>query len=303
MDQLRAALRSLAPQTPVWRGGMPQWMPASSLPELQPAPAMPAPRPAFPAPPPPMAPMGMYAPAPAVAASYAPARSEEPTLNPLVLSSAASPPPGGSREAEFAIAYFAPLVVIAILYLVAFAVGGGLASTDSQAGEAAGGVVFLVVMVPILILSLVGTFTGVVASIRRCHDLGQSGWLTLLTFVPCVNFGFLLYLLFAPGKPGAAMAMQPAAGGSKTGIIVVVAVAGLSADRGHRHRGRHRHSQPAAGARLGQRSDGHRRHPHDHRRRPPTSRPTTDYYDSPPVWPNPLGCLQTTPAGDPSSRP
>jgi len=37
---------------------------------------------------------------------------------------------------------------------------------------------------------------------RRLHDLEQSGWLTLLIFVPLVNFFFGLYLLFAPGTQG-----------------------------------------------------------------------------------------------------
>jgi len=37
---------------------------------------------------------------------------------------------------------------------------------------------------------------------RRLHDLEQSGWLTLLIFIPLVNFFFGLYLLFAPGTQG-----------------------------------------------------------------------------------------------------
>lgn len=35
--------------------------------------------------------------------------------------------------------------------------------------------------------------------IRRCHDLGKTGWLTLLIFVPVLNFFFYLYMLFAKG--------------------------------------------------------------------------------------------------------
>ena len=36
---------------------------------------------------------------------------------------------------------------------------------------------------------------------RRFNDLNKSGWLTLLLFVPLVNFATILYLLFTPGTP------------------------------------------------------------------------------------------------------
>jgi uncharacterized membrane protein YhaH (DUF805 family) len=40
----------------------------------------------------------------------------------------------------------------------------------------------------------------IVIGIKRCHDLGKSGWLYTLTMgVPVVNFGTGLYLLFAKG--------------------------------------------------------------------------------------------------------
>jgi mycoredoxin len=36
---------------------------------------------------------------------------------------------------------------------------------------------------------------------RRLNDLNQSGWLTLLFFIPVINIAATLYLLFAPGTP------------------------------------------------------------------------------------------------------
>lgn len=36
--------------------------------------------------------------------------------------------------------------------------------------------------------------------IRRLHDVGWSGWWTLLTLVPLVNLVLFLILLFMPGK-------------------------------------------------------------------------------------------------------
>lgn len=38
--------------------------------------------------------------------------------------------------------------------------------------------------------------------IRRCHDMGKSGWLTLLLFVPFVNMIWVLVLLFKKGTEG-----------------------------------------------------------------------------------------------------
>ena len=60
---------------------------------------------------------------------------------------------------------------------------------------------FLFWLVSILLsFILVGIFTGIVNYIRRWHDLGKSGWYTLLMFIPFVGFVTLLYLFFAPGE-------------------------------------------------------------------------------------------------------
>jgi len=58
-----------------------------------------------------------------------------------------------------------------------------------------GGGMILIVYVAIFAVSII-------LNRRRLHDLEQSGWLTLLIFVPLVNFFFGLYLLFAPGTQG-----------------------------------------------------------------------------------------------------
>lgn len=46
---------------------------------------------------------------------------------------------------------------------------------------------------------LVGFYTTIVGYIRRWHDRGRSGWMTLLSLIPIVGFVLFLYLLFAPG--------------------------------------------------------------------------------------------------------
>lgn len=43
---------------------------------------------------------------------------------------------------------------------------------------------------------IVGLWIGFAAQIKRCHDLGRSGWLSLLTLIPLINVGFQIYLLF-----------------------------------------------------------------------------------------------------------
>jgi uncharacterized membrane protein YhaH (DUF805 family) len=58
------------------------------------------------------------------------------------------------------------------------------------------GVVIFMIAVCMLI------YLGFAVTVRRCHDLGRSGWLTLLGFVPLVNLAFGLYLLFAKGQSG-----------------------------------------------------------------------------------------------------
>ena len=40
------------------------------------------------------------------------------------------------------------------------------------------------------------------AFIRRLHDIDKTAWLTLLVFVPIINFIFVLYLFFAKGTQG-----------------------------------------------------------------------------------------------------
>ena len=51
----------------------------------------------------------------------------------------------------------------------------------------------------LLALILIGIYTTIVAHIRRWHDLGRSGWWTLLFLIPLVNFIVFLCLLFTPG--------------------------------------------------------------------------------------------------------
>ena len=57
-----------------------------------------------------------------------------------------------------------------------------------------------VIWSPILMLVLIAGRTVLV--IRRLHDLGRSGWLSLVSLVPIVNWVLGIYLLFTKGQAG-----------------------------------------------------------------------------------------------------
>ena len=50
------------------------------------------------------------------------------------------------------------------------------------------------------ILIIIGVFS---ITIRRWHDLGFSGWFSVLNFIPIVNLFVGFYLLLKKGEPGA----------------------------------------------------------------------------------------------------
>ncbi len=60
---------------------------------------------------------------------------------------------------------------------------------------------FLITCLVSILLSfvLIGLYTMIVAYIRRWHDLGRSGWWTLLSLVPFVGWAAFLHLLTTPG--------------------------------------------------------------------------------------------------------
>jgi len=54
------------------------------------------------------------------------------------------------------------------------------------------------IYVLLMLISLIQYFP---LSVRRLHDINESGWYSLLTFVPISQF-FILYLMFKKGTPG-----------------------------------------------------------------------------------------------------
>jgi uncharacterized membrane protein YhaH (DUF805 family) len=56
------------------------------------------------------------------------------------------------------------------------------------------------IMLPVLGIAYLVSFFMI--NIKRWHDLDKSGWLSLLLFIPIVNFFVGIYLLFAKGAEG-----------------------------------------------------------------------------------------------------
>jgi uncharacterized membrane protein YhaH (DUF805 family) len=67
--------------------------------------------------------------------------------------------------------------------------------SDGGKAGSTGFAVALLVYSPVIAVSLI-------MAIRRLNDLDNSGWLSVLTLIPLINFFFGLYLLFAPGTTG-----------------------------------------------------------------------------------------------------
>jgi type IV pilus assembly protein PilA len=189
------ALRRLGPSTLVWREGLAQWVPAQTVPELAPAP--------WPAP-------------PAVPGPARPGSDAEPhTLNPLVLWRRCFAWSGRFSRSEFAVAHLGFVLLGLVVLGAAAALTAAAADDKNQNAWIPVGILALV-WIPIAFVVNVGS------TVRRLHDLGQSGWLALVLFVPCISLFFLVYLLAASGRE----ALAPAGSGTMpVGLLVGVVAA------------------------------------------------------------------------------
>ena len=59
---------------------------------------------------------------------------------------------------------------------------------------------FSFVLIVILLIAFVPAALAITC--RRCHDVGWSGWVQLVTAIPFVNIALALYLLLKPGDKG-----------------------------------------------------------------------------------------------------
>ncbi len=139
--------------------------------------------------------------------------SEPHTLNWFILFRRCLSPSGRFSRSQFAVAYIGS---VAAFWALAIGLMFGLQAAGLSEDSAAtvGGLVILAMM-PVVLITAVG------GSIRRWHDLGRSGWMVLLNFVPCVGVLVVLYLLFAPGTPDAGPAESTPVLAIVAGVLVL----------------------------------------------------------------------------------
>lgn len=87
--------------------------------------------------------------------------------------------------------YFGTGVVLAFIGFIVLATVAAM--TNGEGGGAS------LLAAPLFFVLIWASFA---SSIRRLHDLGMTGWLVLILFIPLVGSLFQFYLLFAPGDGG-----------------------------------------------------------------------------------------------------
>lgn len=55
----------------------------------------------------------------------------------------------------------------------------------------------------VLVIGVVAVILGWIQTIKRIHDFGKTGWLSLLSFLPFIKFPLALVLMIYPGTDGA----------------------------------------------------------------------------------------------------
>jgi uncharacterized membrane protein YhaH (DUF805 family) len=53
-----------------------------------------------------------------------------------------------------------------------------------------------------ILYALVVFIPGLAVAVRRLHDVGKSGWMLLISFIPLIGAIWLLVLMLTEGKPG-----------------------------------------------------------------------------------------------------
>lgn len=102
-----------------------------------------------------------------------------------------------------------------LMFVMGIIAGIAVAILTSVLGEAAMPVaiaIYSIFYIAIVVISII-------FSVKRLHDLNQTGWLSILLFIPVVGFFFYLYMLFAPGSGDANRFGNPPPPNT-TGVIV-----------------------------------------------------------------------------------
>lgn len=107
-----------------------------------------------------------------------------------------------SPRGRFArLAYLAWYLIASLIVAAIAIVGITIFGNINSAGDAASNINTASLLI-MAIAYIVFFYFAIVFTIRRLHDLNQSGWLSLLLLVPLVNVLFMLYVMIAPGTRG-----------------------------------------------------------------------------------------------------
>ena len=108
---------------------------------------------------------------------------------------------GRARRKEF----WSYMLLWFVAYFVLMYLDSALGLGGSATGYAEGGSVGFNMTGGVLsILFALGTLVpNIAVSVRRLHDVGKSGWMLLLAFIPLFGWLYLLFLYVQPGIVGA----------------------------------------------------------------------------------------------------
>lgn len=90
--------------------------------------------------------------------------------------------------------YILRVLLVSVLMGLINGVMGAMVESDSTALH--------VLSLLLLFVVLAGGVSSIMLAIRRWHDLGKSGWYTLLALIPLVNFFVTIYLWVKKGTEG-----------------------------------------------------------------------------------------------------
>ena len=100
-----------------------------------------------------------------------------------------------------------------IVYTILIIVGGGLGSLENPDAEMGlGGILLLAFVAASFIPALA-------VQVRRFHDLGKSGWMVLLGFIPLIGAIIVLVFMCMDGTRGENEYGPDPKGGADTGVF------------------------------------------------------------------------------------